>query len=235
MFSATLLLAWMMTVPPPEDVSRILQKQSQELLDAVTYGKPEVWDAYLHERATITAENGKVYTKAEMVKEIRPLPEGVSGSIKVIDFNAIVHGPVAVTNYVADEDEVYHGHELHCQYRVTDTWLKTADGWKLIAAQLLALRTDPPAIALSKEQMDGYAGQYALTPAITYEIRRNDAKLEGQRNGRPAEALMAEAVDVFFVPGNPRYRKIFQRDASGKITGFVERREAWDLVWTRVR
>jgi len=35
------------------------------------------------------------------------------------------------------------------------------------------------------------------------------------------------------VPGKPRYRKIFPRDAAGKITGFAERREAWDIVWTR--
>ena len=45
----------------------------------------------------------------------------------------------------------------------------------------------------------------------------------------------AEAPDVFFVKGDPRIRKIFQRDASGKITGFVERRESWDIAWIRIK
>jgi len=40
---------------------------------------------------------------------------------------------------------------------------------------------------------------------------------------------------MLFVPGKPRYRKVFQRDSQGRVTGFAERREAWDLDWTRVR
>jgi hypothetical protein len=35
-------------------------------------------------------------------------------------------------------------------------------------------------------------------------------------------------------PGNPRYRKLLQRGPDGHITGFAERREAWDLVWARL-
>ncbi len=48
-----------------------------------------------------TAEDGTISTKAQMVEQIRPLPEGVSGTIKVIDFKATVHGSVAVTSYVS--------------------------------------------------------------------------------------------------------------------------------------
>jgi hypothetical protein len=32
---------------------------------------------------------------------------------------------------------------------------------------------------------------------------------------------MAEAPDVLFIPGNPRYRRLFKC-------------EAWNLVWTRI-
>ena len=149
-------------------------------------------------------------------------------------FKATVHGPVAIASYVSDEHESYHGHKLHCQYRSTDTWLKTAAGWRLIAGQVLALRTDPPAVQLMPRQMEEYSGRYALTPAITYEIRRKAGGLEGQQTGRQAEALRAEAPDVLFVPGKPRYRKIFLRGPDGRIKGFAERREAWDLNWTRL-
>lgn len=73
-----------------------------------------------------------------------------------------------------------------------------------------------------------------MTPTITYEIRRKDGGLEGQRTGRDPEVLRAEVADVLFVPGRPRYRKVFLRDSEGRIKGFVERREAWDLLWTRL-
>jgi hypothetical protein len=38
---------------------------------------------------------------------------------------------------------------------------------------------------------------------------------------------------VFFIDGEPRIRKIFRRNAQGKIAGFVERRESWDIVWIK--
>jgi len=216
-----------------EDVSGVLRRQTQEMVDAISAGGAAVWQRYLDDKAVYTAEDGSVSTKAQMVEQIKPLPEGVSGNLKVIDFKATVHGTAAVTHYVIDEDEVYHGHKLHCQYRTTDTWLKTPAGWRLIAAQVLALRTDPPAVQLTPQQMEPYVGRYALTPEINYEIRLKDGALEGQQTGRPAEPLKAEAADVLFVPGKPRYRKIFHRGSDGHVTGFAERREAWDLEWSR--
>ncbi len=216
-----------------EDATEVLRRQTQEMVDAISSGQAAVWDRYLDGKAVYTAEDGTVSTKAQMVEQIKPLPEGVSGVLKVIDFKATVHDLVAITNYVIDEDEVYHGHELHCQYRNTDTWLKTPAGWRLIAAQVLALRTDPPAVPLTARQMKEYAGSYVLTPTISYEIRLKEGGLEGQQTGRKAEPLQAEAPDVLFVPGKPRYRKIFQRGSDGHVTGFAERREAWELDWTR--
>lgn len=218
-----------------EEIAALLQKQSQELMDAVTDGKPEVWDRYLDAEARITAEDGSVTAKSEMLPQIRPLPEGVSGSIAVIDFKAYVHGNVAVATSVADEHESYHGHELHCQYRSTDTWIETAEGWRLVASQVLALRTDPPAIPFTARQLDEYSGRYSLAPGIEYEIRKSESGgLEGVRSGRKPEPLLAEAPDVLFVAGKPRYRTLVQRSADGKVIAIVERREAWDLPWVRL-
>lgn len=236
---AGLAAATLLSLPPParaaeEDVAALLQRQTQELIDAITTGTPAVWERYLDPQAIYTAEDGTVYSKAQMVEQTKPLPAGVSGNIKVADFKAVVHGPVAVTSYINDEDETYHGHKLHCQYRTTDTWLKTPTGWRLIAGQVLALRTDPPAVELPAKQRQEYCGRYALTPEITYEIRCTARGLEGQQSGRAAEPLRAEAPDVLFVPGKPRYRKIFQRGPDGHITGFAERREAWDIDWKRL-
>src|SRR4051794_9587916 len=114
-----------------------------------------------------------------------------------------------------------------------DTWMSFPTGWKLVAAQVLALRTDPPEVPLAAAELDGYVGVYRLTPEITYEIRREGDHLVGERKGRAAAPLKAEARDVFFVPGDNRIRKIFQRGADGRVTGFVERRESWDIHWKR--
>ncbi len=216
-----------------ENVPDLLLRQTRELVDAISSGSAAVWDRYLEPEARYIDESGAVLTKKEMVGGIRPLPEGVSGSIQVTRFEAVVKGDVAVTTYVDDETEDYHGHVLHCQYRTTDTWRKTPEGWRLLAGQVTALRADPPAVTLPASMQAEYCGRYSLTPAITYEIRCAGGALEGQRNGRKPERLLAEAPDVLFVPGSTRYRYVFRRGADGKITGFAQRREAWDLIWTR--
>ena len=217
-----------------ENVASILERQTTELLRAVDTGSSTVWDHYLYSNAVITDENGAVSTKSQMVGQIRPFPPGIAGHLALQDFHVRIAGAAAVATYVIDEHEVFYGHELHCQYRNTDTWVSSPGGWRLLASQALALRTDPPSLPLSRDQLSQYVGRYTLTPTKTYEIRMNDRGLEGREAGRPAEPLLAEAPDVLFVPGKPRYRKVIQRAPDGHITGFAERREAWDLVWSRL-
>ena len=82
--------------------------------------------------------------------------------------------------------------------------------------------------------MAEHVGRYPLTPAKTYEIRLTGGHLQKQDSGRPPEQLSAEVPDMLFVPGSPRYRKVILCGPDGRITRFAERREAWDLVRTRI-
>jgi hypothetical protein len=231
---AGLIGAFGLAASAAQDVADLLRRQTQELMDAVGAGARPVWERYLDAAAVYTDESGSVMSRSEMLANIKPLPQGVSGKINVLDFKVALHGSTAVTTHLDDEHETYHGHELHCQYRTTDTWVKTNAGWRIVAGQVLALRTDPPAVALTQRQMEEYTGRYALTPGIVYEIRSNGAVLQGQRTGGKPETLQAEVPDMLFTGGKPRYRKVFLRGPDGRINGFAERREAWDIIWTRL-
>ncbi len=68
---------------------------------------------------------------------------------------------------------------------------------------------------------------------VSYTIRREGDSLIEQRSGRRVERLKVEVADMIFVDGQPRLRKIFERGADGRITGFVERRLTWDILWKR--
>ena len=230
------LLAVLLAASPETEpsVPALLQRQSQELADALGTGAAAVWEKYLDPDVRYVDETGEIQRKKALVDDVRPFPPGISGSIKILDYDAAVHEDTAFATYVNDENEDYHGAKLHCQYRTTETWVKRPEGWRLIGAQVLAMRTDPPAVALSADRRREYAGKYALTPELAYEIRVDGDALQGQQTGRKPEALKAEAPDVLFVPGKPRYRYVLLRDAQGRITGLAQRREAWDIVWKRV-
>jgi hypothetical protein len=211
----------------PNEVSALLQRRTQELLDTIAAGDRGPWTRYLHEAIVYTAEDGSTKSKAQLLDELRPFPKEVWGTLRVTRFRTRLHGTTAIASYVAEEEEGYFGQRLHARYAATDTWIETADRWRLAASQVVALRDDPPSVQLPASRLDAYVGVYALTPDVSYTIRREGDGLVGQRTGRKPEALKAELLDCFFVPGEPRLRKVFQRDATGRVTAFVERRESW--------
>lgn len=218
-----------------DDDAAVVMRQTGELNDAITNGQPAVWARYLHEACIYTDEDGAVSTKAEMVPQIAPLPAGISGNLSMVDYQTHRAGDTLIGTYIIDEHENYHGAQLHCQYRNTMTWIKTPDGWRLLAGQSLALRTDPAEIALTTAQQNDYVGLYRLDAQTTYTITRGADGLSGQQSGGRARPLKAEIRDMLFNPGRPRYRYIFMRDAHGRVDRLIQRREAWDMVWVRER
>ena len=116
---------------------------------------------------------------------------------------------------------------------MTETWQLIGGQWKLQVVHLEAIRIDPPAIALTSAQLDELVGTYR-SGSDTYTIRRDGDRIFGKRNGGPEREQKAETRDVLFVPGDTRVRKVFQRNAQGRVTGFVRRDENSDFAWIRV-
>ena len=140
----------------------------------------------------------------------------------------------AVALFRQNETEHYFGQTLHARYLTNTVWKKRRDGWKQIAGQVLAERTDPPTITLSPADLQKFAGTYKLRNSDpTYTTTVTDGKLMGSRTGRKPSEWKAETRDVFYIPGDDRIRKIFLYDAKGNVNGFLERRESWDLYWDK--
>ena len=215
--------------PAETDLRRIIQ----EMLDAVAPGNGKVWERYLHERVIRVDETGMVHTKKELLAEFTPLPPGLVGRMAIDKFKIETHGDIAVVAYEIQEHLDYHGQILHSRFRVNDTWLKTGQGWQLLAQQVAAVLKDPPSVELTQQKLCEYSGSYSLTAQINTTIRCTQDGLIAERTGRPSSQYLAEVEDVFFVAGQPRTRRIFVRDAAGKVTGFVDRREGEDVRWKR--
>ena len=236
---AVLVLALVFAAPRPSragepaDTVLLLERQTQALFDAVAVGRREVWERYLDPEVRYTDESGAVQDRAALLGQLAPLPAGVSGHIVLEEFRAVVRGDVAVAGYVAHEFEDFHGQALEVRYRETDTWVRAGDRWLLLGAQVLAVLADPPARPMLRGPCD-VAGAYELAEGFRAVVRCREGGLEVERAGRPAATWSREAPDVFFEPGRPRTRRIFERDGKGRVTGFVDRREGHDVRWRRV-
>jgi hypothetical protein len=211
-----------------------LRGQTQALLDALASGDRGPWRTYLDAHAVYTDEDGGRYTKDQMVAQVTPVPKGVSFHIDILDWRLTRFGDTAVDTHNEDQRENFHGQILHALYRVTDTWVRQAGGWRLAASQVLAMRQDPPAAGLPGSVLQSYTGRYAAGPDYVYEISREGPGLVGRANGGKPQPLKAEVADVLFTPGEPRTREVFQRDAEGRVVGFLRRRDGHDVVFKRL-
>jgi ketosteroid isomerase-like protein len=232
-----LLAALTLQVAPnaPESTAELLRAKDQMLLDAIAPGDRKVWEQALATDAVYVDENGTVMDRAEFLKQVEPLPPGASGSIQITSYSAHVSGDLATVVHTDDEQENYHGQMLYARYLMTETWRREAGEWKLYLVHAYAVLKDPPAIFLPAEALRQYVGRYVGGSDLVYIIQWDGKQLVRGREGGDMKPLLVEVRDVLFVAGQPRIRKIFQRDASGSITGFVDRRESRDLAWHRDR
>lgn len=211
-----------------------LRAETQALLDAVAPGEVAVWAARLHDNYTNMDETGTVRTRPAFLDVLRPLPAGLEGRMEIEQFRVAFEGETAVVTYEIQEYLDYHGQPLRSRFRSMDIWQRSGDDWRLLAQHVAAILKDPPSVALGESALCAYAGEYALTDAIRTQIRCTSDSLIASRANRPDASYLAEASDIFFVPGQPRTRRIFQRGPDGEISAFVDRREGEDIRWRRI-
>jgi ketosteroid isomerase-like protein len=233
----SLVLAFALQTPATANttaqITARLRAKDQALLDAIAPGDHKVWEDALATDAVYVDENGVVMDRAAFLKQLEPLPAGASGSLHITYYAAHISGDLATVIHNDDERENYHGQVLQARYLMSETWRRDGGEWKLYLVHAYAVPKDPPAISLPAKELEQYVGRYSAAPDLVYVIRSDGAQLMGGRPGSTMRPLKVEVRDVLFVPEQPRIRKIFQRDAKGKITGFVDRRESWDLVWKK--
>lgn len=211
-----------------------LTKITQQLLDAVAVGDKAVWDKYLAEGCLYSPEDGRTLTKAQLLEELRPLPEGYVGQLRVANPQVREYGDTAIITYDAMEELEIYGQRIKTRFHTTETYLKREGRWQMIASQVLVVPGDLMPVELSTKLLDDYTGIYELAPGVTYTVSREENQLMGQRAGRAKESLWAESADRFFRKG-VRGEKIFVRDRRGQVIKMIDRRDNNDLIWKRVK
>lgn len=219
-----------LTAETPSDAE--LVARSRALMAAIAPGEVEIWRDTVAPDAVFTDEEGHVRSGAETVKEIRPLPPGYSGQIKLENTRVDRYGRTAVVTYDAMETEAIFGQTLHTHYRTTDVYQPVDGAWRIVASQIQVLPSEAKPLAQAAPLRD-FAGAYRLGPTDRVTITVEGGVLYATRGTQPREALIALGGDHFARKGRNRGERIFVRDATGRVTGFADRRDNNDLIWRR--
>jgi hypothetical protein len=211
-----------------------LVRRTQELFDSVAPGNAEPFKRYFAEDAMFFDEKGRNMDKAALVKDIQPIPQGYSGTIKLVRPRSHIEGNVAILSYDLDETETIFGQNLTARYHETDTWMRRNGQWQIVAGQVLRYYEDPAPGKADISKFPSYVGTYQLGPERTLTVTAQDGHLYSQHAGRARVELVPEASDLFFQKG-VEGRTLFGHNDDGKVISLIDRRNNEDVVWKKVK
>jgi hypothetical protein len=210
------------------------QQTEQALMDAIAAGNPDPWQRAMDERCVLTTEEGEVRSREEFLKELRPLPPGLTGGITVKDLTVDEYPALAVVRFLADEWETVFGQRLTTAYRVTDTYRRSDSSWKMVASHVSVVTRDPAGQRVATDGWPGLVGTYQLLPdGWKFHVVLREGQLYGGRDLTGLKRLIPMTPTAFVREGSLG-EWLFVVGPEGKGTAIVNLRKFEPLVWTRV-
>ena len=208
--------------------------RTQQIFDAIVPADKTPFQKYFAEDVMFHDEKGRAMNKTQLLEDITPLPNGYSGSIKVVNPQSLIVGTTAIFTYDCDETETIFGQEMHARYRQTDTWLYRNHQWQIAAAQVMRYYEDPAPGQDDPKLFPEFVGTYELAPGVQMIVTSDGNNLYSQRGGRPKVRLIPEATYIFFIKG-VEGRRLFRRAANGQVDALIDRRNNEDVIWKKVK
>jgi hypothetical protein len=233
LFICHLSLITSLTASDPPITEQDLVRRTQELYDSIVPGDQTPWKKYFADDCTFSDEKGRTFDKTQLVADIKPLPKGYSGSIKVEKVISRIIGDTAVLSYDLNETETIFGQNLRARYHVTDTWLQRNGKWEIIASQAHRYYEDPAIGKADQEKFPDYVGSYDVAPGQTRTVTVENGKLFLERNDKKEE-LLPESSDLFFRKG-VEGRILFHYGSNGAVETLIDRRNNEDVIWRKVK
>ena len=104
--------------------------------DGATFGK------YFADDAVLTTPDGNVQTKVQLLADVKS-GELVLESSTISDMKVRVYGDAAVATYTTTDKGTYKKQDISGRYRWTDTFVRRAGDWKLVAGHGTPIQPPP--------------------------------------------------------------------------------------------
>ncbi len=211
-----------------------LKARTQAFSDAGLHNDGAAMASMLDENVIFFNEGGDQATRADMAANTPTPGPSPKVTTTVTDWSCHRFGDTAVAGFIDVRAADGPDGPITARFRSVETWHLASAGWKLIGSQTLALWDDPTPVTLGADELEAYVGEYRSSDGRRFLFAREGDHLVASLSGGPVTPQAAEVRDVFFTPGRSRFRKVFTRDAKGRVNGFLYRSEGRDLRFQKV-
>ena len=207
-------------------------------MDAVVPGDQTLWKLYsLAEDALFFDEKGRAMDKQALLEDLKPMPKGYSGTIKVTDSIGPVRAKCSDLELrTRTRRRQSSGSSFNARYGTTDTWLYRNGQWQIAASQVLRYYEDPAIGTVADKMHEGRGGHLRISSAadvivVTRRWGRNCSHnaTMGSRCG------YCRSLRIWVFRVGAEGRRLFRRDAAGKVMMLVDRRNNEDVLWKKVQ
>ena len=125
-------------------VEQEIRRINREVAEAGLRGDKATAERLIADDYLYTGMDGSTRTKAQIIKDMQPLPANINYSSRVEDVVIRDFGGTAVMSYRMVEDVEVNGQKNSMQYRSTDVFMRRKGKWQLIATHTSTIPSNKP-------------------------------------------------------------------------------------------
>jgi hypothetical protein len=181
--------------------------------------------------------SGAVYTKRQLLGAAARLPAAVTLHYAVDSVRVWADGPVATAEYRLSDSRTFAGHTNTFTSRGVDVFEWDEGAWRLRQHAQTWTPRSPTTIALDTVALRAFVGRYDRGDGFIDDVHLEPSGLMATSSaekeiGAPGAHLLPVSDDAFSPEGIAPLI-VFERDASGRVTGYVQQQP--DGVVARAR
>jgi ketosteroid isomerase-like protein len=186
----------------------------------------DAWSPYVADDCIFTTDDGDLTTKQQIIQHMRNLPLAYDRSEDQRDFVVHIYADTAVLNLRFSTHEQFTDTDIVTEMRETETFVRQASSWLLVARQWesLPINFRKPATADPARYRD-YVGEYEWRPGGPVDaVAVKGAKLLTRLNDESEEnEYLPLGHETFFLKDDLG-TVTFVRNPQGRVSGYVYRR-----------
>lgn len=185
----------------------------------------------------VLATGGQVVTRSELIAAIARAPTGAAVTYGVDSAHVEIVGHVAMVEYRLTDRRRFGGYARTLVSRGTDTFVERDREWRLVRRTQTWIVAPPATITLDPTVLRAFVGRYEHGPGFVDDVHLVGGELVATSSAEAAAAMpgahLRPVSDDAFSPDGIAPLIVFERDASGRVTGYVQQSPDGSVVRAR--